>query len=145
VDLVPDLPLAALHARLPKNLRKARLSQWLRGALRLPPAKVALVLEHLAGQAAPPPDHWPALVKSLPVAHAGLCPLDEAISTAGGLRRDALDAGLMLKDHPGMFAAGEMLDWEAPTGGYLLTACFATGLWAGRHAAAWWHSQNNRP
>lgn len=145
VDLVPDLPLAALHARLPKNLRKARLSQWLRGALRLPPAKVALVLEHLAGQAAPPPDHWPALVKSLPVAHAGLCPLDEAISTAGGLRRDALDAGLMLKEHPGMFAAGEMLDWEAPTGGYLLTACFATGLWAGRHAAAWWHSQNNRP
>jgi hypothetical protein len=63
--------------------------------------------------------------------------MDEAISTAGGLRFQALDASLMLRTRPGTFAAGEMLDWEAPTGGYLLTACLATGLWAGRHAAAY--------
>jgi predicted flavoprotein YhiN len=62
--------------------------------------------------------------------------MDEAISTAGGLRFEALDDTLMLRARPGTFAAGEMLDWEAPTGGYLLTACLATGLWAGRHAAA---------
>ena len=61
--------------------------------------------------------------------------MDEAISTAGGIRFSALDQGLMLRDIPGVFAAGEMLDWEAPTGGYLLTACLATGLWAGRNAA----------
>ena len=63
--------------------------------------------------------------------------MDEAISTAGGLRFDAVDASLMLKDHPGTFAAGEMLDWEAPTGGYLLTACLATGRWAGLGATNW--------
>jgi predicted flavoprotein YhiN len=62
--------------------------------------------------------------------------MDEAISTAGGLRFDALDDGLMLKTRPGLFAAGEMLDWEAPTGGYLLTVCLATGRHAGRAAAA---------
>ena len=63
--------------------------------------------------------------------HAGLRPLDEAISTAGGVACDALDDGLMLRARPGVFCAGEMLDWEAPTGGYLLTACLATGRWAG--------------
>ena len=63
--------------------------------------------------------------------------VDEAISTAGGVRLDALDDGLMLRALPGVFCAGEMLDWEAPTGGYLINGCLATGLWAGRHAAAW--------
>ena len=61
--------------------------------------------------------------------------MDEAISTAGGVRRDALDENLMLRALPGVFCAGEMLSWEAPTGGYLLTACMATGRWAGRGAA----------
>ena len=63
-------------------------------------------------------------------------PIDEAISTAGGVRRDGLDDGLMLRARPGVFCAGEMLDWDAPTGGYLLTACLATGRHAGRGAAA---------
>ncbi|MBL3562635.1 NAD(P)/FAD-dependent oxidoreductase, partial [Rhodovulum sulfidophilum] len=76
------------------------------------------------------------LIKALPISHAGPRPLDEAISTAGGLGWEALDADLMLEARPGTYAAGEMLDWEAPTGGYLLTACLATGLWAGRRAAA---------
>ena len=85
--------------------------------------------------ARPLPDDLAPLLKVLPVPHRGPRPLDEAISTAGGLGFDALDAGLMVRDRPGCFAAGEMLDWEAPTGGYLLTACLATGHWAGRHAA----------
>ena len=63
--------------------------------------------------------------------------MDEAISTAGGVARVALDDGLMLRAMPGVFCAGEMLDWEAPTGGYLITACLATGKWAGQHAAKW--------
>ncbi|VAW03165.1 NAD(FAD)-utilizing dehydrogenases, partial [hydrothermal vent metagenome] len=74
------------------------------------------------------------IIKDLPVKHQGPQAMDRAISTAGGLRFEALDAGLMLKDHPGVFAAGEMLDWEAPTGGYLMTACLATGRWAGQAA-----------
>jgi predicted flavoprotein YhiN len=77
------------------------------------------------------------LIKALPIRHAGPRPMDEAISTAGGVCRDAVDDGLMLRALPGVFVAGEMLDWEAPTGGYLITACLATGLWAGRHAALW--------
>ena len=76
-------------------------------------------------------------LKALPLPLAGPRPLDEAISTAGGVAREALDAGLMLRARPGVFCAGEMLDWDAPTGGYLLTACLATGRHAGRAAARW--------
>jgi len=83
------------------------------------------------------PAELAAVIKFLPILHAGLRPMDEAISTAGGVPFAALDTGLMLKSHPGTFCAGEMLDWEAPTGGYLLTACLATGRWAGIHAADW--------
>ena len=71
--------------------------------------------------------------------------MDEAISTAGGVPFAGLDAGLMLRDMPGVFAAGEMLDWEAPTGGYLISACLATGRWAGQHAAAWVNPVPERP
>ena len=77
------------------------------------------------------------LIKALPIRHAGPRPMDEAISTAGGVRFDALTDGLMLRDRPGTFCAGEMLDWEAPTGGYLLTACLATGRAAGADAVRW--------
>lgn len=134
VDLMPDLSLEALSRRLPKNPKKARFAQWLKTGLRLPPVKSALVLELTAGQP-PARADWPATLKSLTIPQARLRPLDEAISTAGGLSFKALDNRLMVKDRPGVFAAGEMLDWEAPTGGYLLTACLATGLWAGQHAA----------
>ena len=78
-----------------------------------------------------------AALKALPLPLAGPLPLDEAISTAGGVARAALDDGLMLRARPGVFCAGEMLDWDAPTGGYLLTACLATGRHAGRAAARW--------
>ena len=80
------------------------------------------------------PERLAAAIKSLPVTLLAPRPLDEAISTAGGVRFDALDANLMLRRLPGVFCAGEMLDWEAPTGGYLLTACFASGRHAGQGA-----------
>ena len=73
--------------------------------------------------------------KNLLIRHDGPRPIDEAISTAGGVPKNALNYNLMLKSKPGIFCAGEMLDWEAPTGGYLITACLATGVWAGQGAA----------
>jgi predicted flavoprotein YhiN len=76
-------------------------------------------------------------IKSLPITLTAARPLDEAISSAGGVRFEALDENLMLRDLPGVFCAGEMLDWEAPTGGYLLTACFASGYEAGQGALAY--------
>ena len=73
-------------------------------------------------------------VKNVPLSYAGLQPMDDAISTAGGVAWTSLTPDLMLKAQPGVFCAGEMIDWDAPTGGYLLTACFATGRWAGEGA-----------
>ncbi len=130
VDLMPDVTLDAVRARLPKSLQKARLSPWLKKTLRLPPAKVALFNEMTVGQKLTPED-WPALVKRLPIKGWDIRPLDEAISTAGGVCQSAVTDDLMLAALPGTFCAGEMLDWEAPTGGYLLTGCFATGRCAG--------------
>ena len=77
------------------------------------------------------------LVKALPVTVTAPRPIDEAISSAGGVRFEAMDDQLMLTARPGVFCAGEMLDWEAPTGGYLLTACMATGRRAGQGVLAW--------
>jgi uncharacterized flavoprotein (TIGR03862 family) len=133
LDLLPDLDLATVRQRLARPRRKDSLKNHLRKALKLDPVKQALVMEF----ARPLPEDLAPVLKALPIAHQGPRPMDEAISTAGGLRFEALDKSLMLRDRPGTFAAGEMLDWEAPTGGYLLTACLATGLWAGRHAAEW--------
>jgi uncharacterized flavoprotein (TIGR03862 family) len=135
VDLMPDWDRARIAARLQTRRPKTTLSNHLRKALRLDPVKLALLMEF----ARPLPDAaaLAALIKHLPIRHAGLRPLDEAISTAGGVAWDAVDGALMLRDIPGMFVAGEMLDWEAPTGGYLLNACLATGKWAGRAAADW--------
>ncbi|MDU8927756.1 TIGR03862 family flavoprotein [Alisedimentitalea sp. MJ-SS2] len=133
LDLLPDLSVGQIRDRLAKRRVKESLSNALRKYLRLDPVKQALVMEF----ARPLPDDITPLLKAMPVRHQGPRPIDEAISTAGGLRFNALDEGLMLRDRPGWFACGEMLDWEAPTGGYLLTGCLATGRWAGRHAARW--------
>lgn len=127
LDLLPDWPLEKVQQALAKPRGKTSLSNHLRKVLRLDPVRLALLSEF----GRPFPDALAPLIKALPVRHAGPRPMDEAISTAGGLRFDALDANLMLRDRPGVFAAGEMLDWEAPTGGYLITACLATGRWAG--------------
>lgn len=133
LDLMPDLEEAQIARKLARPRGKASLSNHLRKALNLPPEKQALLMEF----ARPLPDNLAPVLKGLKVKHDGPAPMDQAISTAGGLRFDALDEHLMLRDRPGTFAAGEMLDWEARTGGYLLTACLATGLWAGRSAAVW--------
>ena len=138
IDLAPDLSEEAIRSRLARPRGKASLANHLRKVLGFTPLKTALLHE----VARPLPADLAPLIKALPVPHAGPRPLDEAISTAGGLRFDALDEGLMLRDRPGVFAAGEMLDWEAPTGGYLLTACLATGRWAGGAAVA--HLQGHR-
>ena len=131
LDLLPDLTLDQVRTRLAQRRRGETLSHTLRSRLNLDPARRALFLE-LARTASDPA----AALKHLPIPIGPPRPMDEAISTAGGLRFDTLDDGLMLKSRPGLFAAGEMLDWEAPTGGYLLTACLATGRHAGRAAAA---------
>lgn len=133
VDLLPNVSKQDIRQRLKAPRGKASLANHLRKRLKLDPVKQALLMEF----ARPLPDDLAPLLKALPVPLEGPRPLDQAISTAGGLRFDALDETLMIKDRPGVFAAGEMLDWEAPTGGYLLTACLATGLWAGQHAAKW--------
>jgi uncharacterized flavoprotein (TIGR03862 family) len=134
VDLVPDRSLVNLENQLSGKKKNLRLAHWLKNTLRLPPAKIALFFEMVKGSATDRSE-WARLQKSLPVHHAGLRPMDEAISTAGGVPQSELDDGLMLKKLPGVFCAGEMLDWEAPTGGYLLTGCFATGRWAGQAAS----------
>ncbi|MFT7252858.1 MAG: putative flavoprotein (TIGR03862 family) [Paracoccaceae bacterium] len=135
LDLLPDLTLEQVTERLARPRGKLSISSYLRKTLRLDGARMALVNEF-----ARPLPQGPALartLKALEIHHAGPRPIDEAISTAGGVTQAAVNDGLMLTARPGVFCAGEMLDWEAPTGGYLLTACFATGLWAGRHAAEW--------
>ncbi len=134
LDLVPGLDLAGVAARLDRPRAGATLSNHLRKTLGLSPVKIALLRE-CAPEALAASDGTAAALKALPLPLLGPRPLDEAISTAGGVPRAALDEGLMLRALPGVFAAGEMLDWDAPTGGYLLTACLATGRWAGTAAA----------
>jgi uncharacterized flavoprotein (TIGR03862 family) len=136
LDLLPDMSVPEVTGKLSKPRGKASLANHLRKTLKLGPAQIALIQE----MARPLPDGLRAtarIIKALPINNASLRPMDEAISTAGGIRFDALDAGLMIKALPGVYAVGEMLDWEAPTGGYLITACLATGRWAGEHAASW--------
>ena len=135
LDLKPDRDLADVTTRLGRPRGKASLRDHLRRSLNLSPAAIALLQE--CARPLPEGPALAALVKALQVPHRGAAPLVNAISTAGGVGWDGLDADLMLRARPGSFAAGEMLDWEAPTGGYLLTACMATGLHAGRAAAAW--------
>lgn len=135
LDLFPDLTARELERRLARPRGKASRSNHLRKALGLEGVRAALVNECL--RPLPEGEALARQLKALTLPLAGPRPLDEAISTAGGVTRAAVDAGLMLRALPGVFVAGEMLDWEAPTGGYLLTACLATGLWAGQHAARW--------
>lgn len=135
LDLRPDLDAAECGRRLAAPRGGQSLSNHLRRALTLPPVAVALVQEALHGGAARA--DLATLVKALPLRLTAPMPIERAISSAGGLSWAALDERLMLRARPGVFAAGEMLDWEAPTGGYLLQACFATGIAAARGALAW--------
>ncbi|BFI97332.1 MAG: TIGR03862 family flavoprotein [Rhodanobacter sp.] len=137
LDLTPGIAHAALAERLAAPRGKHSLGDWLRRRAHLDAAKCALVFEAADKAALADPVALAARIKALPLTLRAPRPLAEAISTAGGVRLEALDEHLMLRARPGTFCAGEMLDWEAPTGGYLLTACFAGGLLAGRGAVRW--------
>jgi uncharacterized flavoprotein (TIGR03862 family) len=133
IDLLPDWSIDKVRNALKRPKGKMSLSNYLRKTLRLDSVKFALLSEFarpLQGDLAP-------IIKGLRLNHAGPFPIDQAISTAGGLRFDALTPDLMLHDREGVFCAGEMLDWDAPTGGYLITACLATGRTAGLGALAY--------
>lgn len=142
IDLRPDEPAEALLQRLLGKPRgKQSFATYLRKALSLDPSAIGLLQEasHAAGMqlGASSPDAVATLIKAIPVRITGLAPIDRAISTAGGVAFDSIDESFMLRARPGNFVAGEMLDWEAPTGGYLLQASFATGRAAALGALAY--------
>ncbi len=126
LDLRPDTPRETLAARLRDVNPRHSLSNRLRKAAGLSPPAIGLLREAGGTTLDPDPERLATVIKELGVPLTGTAGLDRAISTAGGVRFDALDTHLMLNARPGVFVAGEMLDWEAPTGGYLLQACFAT-------------------
>jgi uncharacterized flavoprotein (TIGR03862 family) len=137
LDLRPDLSLPRLAELLARPRGKQSLSTWLQRVARLPPVAIALLREGMGDASVRDPEALAALVKACPVRVSGLASIERAISTAGGVALDALDERLMVRARPGAFVAGEMLDWEAPTGGYLLQACLATGRAAGLGAVEW--------
>ena len=136
VDLRPNTPEPALAGRLMGGRRGLSTSERLRKA-GLAPVEINLLREALGPALPADPDRLACAIKATPLVLTAPAGLERAISTAGGIRWDALDAGMMLKALPGVFACGEMLDWEAPTGGYLLQACFATGVKAAEGVSAW--------
>ena len=134
IDLKPDWTVDQVESALSKSRGKESQTNHLRKALKLDPIKIALMRE-ITPQLPQNAQELAKIVKCLSITTLEPRPMDQAISTAGGIPWNRLDAGLMLLDRPGIFCAGEMIDWEAPTGGYLITACLATGRWAGLHAA----------
>jgi uncharacterized flavoprotein (TIGR03862 family) len=141
LDLAPDRSLPRLIGDLSQPRGKRTMATHLRRQAGLAGVKAGLLREVASKNDFDDPARLAAAVKALPLRLVAPRPLEEAISTAGGVAFEALDARLMLRDLPGVFCAGEMLDWEAPTGGYLLTACFATGRAAGSGAVAWLNSK----
>ncbi|THF63755.1 TIGR03862 family flavoprotein [Pseudothauera nasutitermitis] len=137
LDLLPVRDAAWVQARLARPRGSRSLASHLQGQLGLAGLKAALLYEVLGRRLPAEPVALAAAIKALPLVLSATRPLDEAISTAGGVAFEALDKRLMLQALPGTFCAGEMLDWEAPTGGYLLTACFASGRAAGQGALDW--------
>lgn len=141
IDLLPDVAVAKLRERLSVPRGKQSLSNFLRKATHLSAAALALVRESSLSSGLSLPalnaDALAKLIKAAPVRLIGMQPIATAISTAGGVSFDELDDRFMLKRYPGIFVAGEMLDWDAPTGGYLLQASFATAVAAARGAIAW--------
>lgn len=137
IDLLPDLPLANVTQRLSKSRGKNSLSNFLRKQLNLPPVKIALLRELTDKTIGDNPAQLAYALKNISLPLTAMRPIDEAISSAGGVDFKELDANYMLQKMPGIFCAGEMLDWDAPTGGYLLTGCFATGRAAGHGVLKW--------
>ena len=143
LDLLPAYPAARVLAEVARPRGARSLSSHLHSRLGLKGVKMALLNEIVARRDLADAGKLAAAIKALPLRLSAPRPLDEAISSAGGVLFEALDARLMVNTMPGVFCAGEMLDWEAPTGGYLLTACLASGHVAGRGARQW--LENNKP
>ena len=137
LDLLPDRPVDKVEQALAKPRGSRSMAKHLHGQLGIDGVKAALLRELTDQATFASPTLLAQAIKALPITLVRPRPLDEAISSAGGVRFETLDQGLMLKQLPGVFCAGEMLDWEAPTGGYLLTGCFASGRRAGMAAARW--------
>lgn len=131
IDLLPDFSPEKIVQKLNKPREKNSLSNFLRKQFNLSPVKLALLRELTSKQTFENPALLAMVIKKLSVTLTATRPIDEAISSAGGVAAKELDASYMLKKIPGVFCAGEMLDWDAPTGGYLLTGCFASGRAAG--------------
>ena len=140
LDLAPGRDGERLTRELSKPRNDRSLGEHLRRQAGIDGAKSALLFEVLDKAALQEMQRVAATIKRLPLSLRNARPIAEAISSAGGVRLEAMDDALMLHALPGVFCAGEMLDWEAPTGGFLLTACFASGLRAGRGAVAWLQS-----
>ncbi len=149
IALRPDLETGDLIARLSAPRGKQSLSNWLRKVAQLSPVGIGLLQEAAIASGVSLPSLSPQklaeLIDAVPIKLSGTAPIARAISTAGGISFDELDADFMLRRLPGTFAAGEMLDWEAPTGGYLLQASFATGAAAGLGAVKWLERRASHP
>ncbi|GAB3356005.1 TIGR03862 family flavoprotein [Lysobacter tyrosinilyticus] len=141
LDLAPGRDLVRLQQDLAKPRAGRSFSEYLRRQTGIAGVKAALLREVLSKDQLDDAAAVAQSIKRLPLTLQRARPIAEAISSAGGVRLEALDDALMVKSMPGVFCAGEMLDWEAPTGGYLLTGCFASGLLAGRGAVNWLTSQ----
>jgi uncharacterized flavoprotein (TIGR03862 family) len=143
VDLLPGHTAEKVLAEVTRPRGPRSLSTHLKSCLNLQGLKMAMLHELLTAEQLSDTKTLAALIKALPITLSATRPMDEAISTAGGVRFEALDAQLMSREVPGLFVAGEMLDWEAPTGGYLLTASMASGRWAAHGVCEWWarHAQ----
>ncbi len=144
LDLAPGRAVERLAQDLARQPAKASLSNRLRKGAGLDGVKLGLLRECVPDLATRTPDTLAAAIKSVPLNVKRPRPIAEAISVAGGIGWDGMDERFMLKAMPGIFVAGEMLDWEAPTGGYLLTACFATGRAAGQAAVEYAMEEENR-
>ena len=137
LDLKPDRALEWLVDKLSRPRGKRSLASYLEKSLGIYGVKAGLLREFVSKEDFTNAERLAGFIKALPVPLVAPRPLDEAISSAGGVRFESLDEGLMLRALPGVFCAGEMLDWEAPTGGYLLTACFSSGVAAGNGVLGW--------
>lgn len=137
VDLRPEMSEQEIVRRLSGVRERESVSNVLRKALHLPPAAIGLLREAVGTNLPRDPGQLAALIKATPLPLQAAQPIERAISTAGGIVRSEVDANFMLRRLPGVFAAGEMLDWEAPTGGYLLQATLATGLAAAEGVLQW--------
>ncbi len=132
VDLLPDMPIDRVLREVQHPRGSRSLASHLKSRLRIDGIKAAILHELLSKAQMHDPVHLAHAIKALPITLAGVRPLDEAISSAGGVLFGGMTEQLMVKVLPGVFCAGEMLDWEAPTGGYLITACLASGVAAGQ-------------